>query len=250
MRFVQGRLVLTGLACLLLTACAGGTPDAGGDESTGAKRQAGFLSALRAAAPDTKSAATPLQSADLARGAIVVKGPEGYCIEPSSLSRKQGGFALLASCRIMTGGKGGNAVTPALLTVSVGPALSGLGAPNAADLAQALSEMQVIAASDVDGMALVQLGRGGDSIFDDGDPVHWRGALVVNSRLVGLAAYGPNGGEIAKAKGAALLTALAKSIRNASPERTATRTKRASVSDTNAGKPRKGLRGALQSLFN
>ena len=79
----------------------------------------GTLSFLQAA---ERSDSPALPGTTLAGGRISVSGPQGYCIDATTLRRTPtGGFAAIASCNILTGGAEGPIVEPVLLTVSVSP---------------------------------------------------------------------------------------------------------------------------------
>ncbi|GAW34569.1 hypothetical protein RA2_01619 [Roseovarius sp. A-2] len=150
-------------------------------------------------------------------GDVTVTGPRGYCIDRGSVKRSPGGrFALLASCESLTA-QAGIAVEPAVMTVAVLPRAGGAEQPSAAAMAEALGPEAVRGAEDGDGLALVHVARGGDKVLPGGDPSHWRASMVINGHLVGLAAYGPEGGTVAGTGGRVLLRDLAEAMRDASP---------------------------------
>ena len=160
----------------------------------------------------------PLPQAPIAGGDILIKGPPGYCVEGRSLrNRASGGFALLASCHVMTGGKSGAEVAPAVMTVSAQAMAGGVQVPDRRALAQAFAPSQVLAQSSVKGLTMVHLGQGGDTAVPDADPRHWRGAMALNGYLVSLAVYGPKDSAEAGAAGSALLVELAEALRRARP---------------------------------
>ena len=110
-------------------------------------------------------------------------------------------------------------------------------------LAQALGNDVALSEANGDGLIVVHVQGAGALPRERGDARHWRGAMVVNDRLVGLALYGAPGSELAGRKGERLLVALAEAIRDNSPftqaptqpaERAATET---------------GLRGIFSNLF-
>jgi hypothetical protein len=178
------------LVCLPLAACLDAAGEAGPDD------------ALRAVA--------------FYDGDVTVTGPRGYCVDRSSIKSNPGGrFALLASCESLTE-QAGIAVAPAVMTVSVLPRAGGAEQPSAAAMAEALGPEAVRSAEDHDGLALVHVAGGGDTVLPGGDPAHWRASLVINGHLVGLAAYGPAGGVVAGPEGRRLLRGLAEAMRGAS----------------------------------
>lgn len=151
-------------------------------------------------------------------GDVVVTGPRGYCVDAASVRRgASGSFALMASC-VSLGQTGGVYADPAVMTVSVLARAASTQKPDAQAMARALAPAKVRVAQDDEGLALVQVMQGGDAALPGGDPVHWRAGLVINGHLVGLAVYGPAGQGVSGSDGQALLQALARAMRAASPK--------------------------------
>jgi len=154
-------------------------------------------------------------------GNVVVTGPEGYCVDPGSVQKQRdAAFALLASCTHMGRAPQSN-VWPAVVTVSVLGRDAGAAQPTAARLAAPWANSGVIDQIDSDGISLIQLERGGDALLPGGDPRHWRGALVINDHMIGLAVYGEAGSGMRAGTGRALLIAAAEAMRDASPRKRA-----------------------------
>ena len=152
-------------------------------------------------------------------GEVVVTGPRGYCIDRSSIKRGPGGrFALLASCESLTD-QPGISVEPAVMTVAVLPHATRAVQPSSDAMVEALGRGSVRDTEDGDGIALVHIAEGGDTVLPGGDPSYWRASMVINGHLVGLAAYGPKGGAVAGTGGRDLLRDLAEDLRAASPIR-------------------------------
>jgi hypothetical protein len=153
----------------------------------------------------------------LVRGDVVVSATQGYCVDPDTLrARGSNGFAMLASCRILSGGAEGPLVAPVLITVTVGPKGSGADLPEPQTLA-AISAAPLLNATMSDGLVLARLGGGGQDVLENGDPRYWRGAFVQGTRLVVLALYAPMGSELTGRAGGALLSDLHTRIRADSP---------------------------------
>lgn len=200
------RIVLLA-AALPLTGCFG--PDTGA------------LSFLASGNEKTQVARDVLRKASLLGGDVVVRGPEGYCVDRRSLRREEtSGFALLASCEALSGVRG-QPVEPVLMTVSVLPGGPGTPRPGATEIAALMAPARVLAAFEDADLALVHFASGGDGVLPDGDARHWRGGMIVNGYLVGLALYAREGGVMAGGDGRRLLTELSRSIRRASPDRAA-----------------------------
>ncbi|MFP7569739.1 dihydroxy-acid dehydratase [Marivita sp. S2033] len=163
----------------------------------------------------SQGAAAPLAAASLAGGAVVVSGPGGYCVDAKTLRNSDaGGFAAIASCSILSGGRDGPMVEPGLVTITVSRAPEDVPAPS--DLAAALNtqllQNRKFSAVDVGLMA-----SGGESAFQGSDPRHWRGAFVLGEWMVGLALYAPKGSPLVGSQGAAFLNTVSSRIRASSP---------------------------------
>lgn len=182
-------------------------------EGSGARGVPGLLDAAENDAPK------PPHEVTLYSGNVVVAGPAGYCIDKGSLRRRSSvSFVLLASCESLAG-RPGNPVQPAVMTVSVLPARPGAQQPDTTGLAASVAPAQVQRGFDGDGLSLVQVSSGGDAYLPGGDPQYWRGAMLINSHLVGLAVYGPRGSKVGGRPGQTMIMALAETLRKRSPAR-------------------------------
>lgn len=216
--YLSKNVVFAG-ALLALVGCSGtGVPDSKPDAE--AKPAAnGFLAGLFGgagqSADDSPAAPTskqrpklpaPLSRAALAGGDVVVAGPSGYCVDPTTLqTRVERGFAIIASCDILSDGKAGEPVAPMMVSVTVGPRGDATDLPGPRAIAAAAGA-PLLAAETSTGFVAAQLGAGGDSLLPNGDARHWRGGFVLNGRLVGLALYAPEGSALAGEAGAAMLS--------------------------------------------
>lgn len=152
-------------------------------------------------------------STQLARGAVTVKAPKGYCIDDSSVSTGlTGSTATLAKCTALDG-RGAAPDRSAVMTVAVSnrrPAPQ--AAPTADDLAAASAPLEVLAKRQQGTLSMVQLASGGDRVFAPADPKHWRGVTTLDTRLILLAVYAPAGAVMAGDQGADLMRQLARGI--------------------------------------
>ena len=138
-------------------------------------------------------------------GEVIVAGPQGYCIDPTSLPKRGGGHVvLMASCEALTG-LPGHSVEPVLITVSVLPYRKNATHPDARALAKQMQPARVLDIVDGDGISLVHLGAGG--------------AQEINGHVIGLAVYAARGGRAAGPKGQRLIVDLAEIMRDKSPTR-------------------------------
>lgn len=174
--------------------------------------QVGFLSSSETRPREV------LQEAGMASGVVKVSPPVGYCIDARSLrATRNGGFALLASCRVLSAGQQGQSVAPVIMTVSVLPRSAGAEMPTTADLAASFAPAKPLWTGETTGVHVVQLAAGGDQMVPNADPRHWRAMMLMNDHLVGLALYGPVDSDVVISGGRDLLIDLAAGIRNASP---------------------------------
>ncbi|MFD0859733.1 hypothetical protein [Roseovarius aquimarinus] len=154
-------------------------------------------------------------------GDVVVAGPEGYCVDVNSIQKGGGAaFALLANCGHL-GTLFADDVPPAVVTVSVLARDGRAEQPSAERLARAWKNAGVTRMVNGDGISLIQLARGGDSLLPGGDPRHWRGAMLINGHMIGLAAYGGTGSGLHGKAGHDLLVATAEAMLSGSPHRRA-----------------------------
>lgn len=190
-------------AVLPLAGCLGGEPGALGFLASGSE-------------PATRDA---LRKVSMYEGDVIVRGPAGYCIDRRTLRRgRDGGFVLLASCESLSGLRG-HGVEPLLMTITLLPDAPGATRPTPSEMAALMAPAEVIAAHETTDVTLVHFASGGDGVLDGGDARHWRGGMLLNGHLIGLALYARKGSPMAGKDGRALLTDLARSIRRASPAR-------------------------------
>ena len=152
----------------------------------------------------TPKPSNALAVVSMADGAVALTPPPDYCIDKSSLKPR---FALMARCDVL-GAESDTDASLALITVTLVPLDVGAEVPNSADLAAAIEPDTILQTSDTDGLALVQTksATGLEGVSER----HWRGVFVVNGILVGLALYGPPGGQANGNAGGPILSALAK----------------------------------------
>lgn len=225
----RGLLFRLGVAVICLTGCAASVPDsapeAGGgggpglmglfQDSGDAARDGG--AAL--SAPDAQSrVGAPLTRAALAGGDVVVTEFEGYCIDAGSLVlRRERGFAMLASCKILSDGERGAAVAPVIATVTVGPRGRAADLPTPAALA-ASTDGTLLQGDSADNLVLARVTADGQSVPEGAGATHWRAAFVVSGRLVGMALYAPKDSPYAGASGGEMLRRLQGQVVSASTE--------------------------------
>lgn len=159
--------------------------------------------------------------AAVAGGDVTILGPDGYCVDASTLrSNTTTGFAALASCNILSGGQTGPIVEPGLVTVTVQPA--GDETPTMDALAAALGT-ELLSQKELSAVSVGQMATGGETAFDGSDTRHWRGVFVLHGYVVGLALYAPEGSPLVGNQGAAFLNTVSSRIRanSTAPDRSA-----------------------------
>lgn len=181
----------------------------------------GFAASGTRAAPPVRATplGRPLKTVALVGGRVVVSGPDGYCIDGDSVTTGgEQGFAVVASCEVLSGGAIGKPVEPVILSVTVlPPGEGGTLVPSAAALAAAQAPARVLERVEARGLTLVHLASGGDAATGSGDARHWRGAMSVNGHLVMMALYVSEGSPLAGSAGQVLLRQMARRLDSASP---------------------------------
>ena len=167
------------------------------------------------AAPEdaqTRVAVSKSTQVTLARGAVTLVAPKGFCIDETSVSSGlRGSSAILAKCSSLDGKGAGDdtAVMSAQISARRGSAAA---APTGQDLINAALPRRTLQSKQKGNLALVQIATNGDNVFSAADPIHWRAATELDTRLVLLGLFAPKGSEITSDQGADLLTALARGI--------------------------------------
>lgn len=212
------RLICSAAAALFLAGCLAAPPDSNPDtKAAEAQAHRGLAAFFAGSGQSSRRGQAPLAKVSLAGGDVVVSGPKGYCIDPAT--KKAGperGFAVIASCLILSDGKAGEQVAPMLLTVTVGPRGDTADLPTPQALAQA-SDARLLDWKIARDRVSAHLESGGDVKFDGSDTRYWRGAFLQGGRLVGLALYAPRGSRLAGAGGAELLNGVSDRIARDSP---------------------------------
>lgn len=160
-----------------------------------------------------------IRTVSLSEGDVVVRAPDGYCIDKRSLrdSASQG-FVMLASCESLSGVRGQN-VEPVIMTLAVVPNGAKGQGPSSSEIASSLSGAPVIEAIDDADLSLVHFASGGNHALAEKDPKHWRGAMAINGHLIALSLYGRKGSPMTGTEGHLLLRALARNTKASSPVR-------------------------------
>jgi hypothetical protein len=155
-----------------------------------------------------------LSEARLANGAVTLKPPAGYCIDARSLSdRPGGGFALIGSCASLTGAATGVLAEPAIITVSTSPATDRDISTDSRAFQTALGRGRILRAINRDdGLSLLHV-EGGARVPPSADPRHWRGLMLVQGQLLGLALYAGQDSPMTGDAGLRLMVELADAIR-------------------------------------
>ena len=183
-------------------------------------------------APGLSKGSAP-KSVAVAKGAIVVAGPQDYCVDKRG-SRLGGGtaFVLLASCaNLSRDATEFHPTNHALLTASVEKQNG--ESPAAADLLTLVNSTAGRAALARDGRAesvsVVTAVQDGDSVLmqindqSDGaapglESTYWRGLFTLNGRLITTTVVGFKARPLPSDNGLAMLKAFEQRIRSASPK--------------------------------
>jgi hypothetical protein len=122
----------------------------------------------------------PLAFAELARGAVTIVPPVGFCVDTGSL---RANFALMARCD-MLGGDGGVGMPAAIITATAVTA-------GADGITPEFSDERVLARRDAPVLSMVQVQ--GDPPIAQARDVFWRGAGRIGDQIIGLAIYQAEG---------------------------------------------------------
>ena len=184
---------LATFALTVLAACEGGPTS-------------GLFDGIGALAPEPKA----FSRADMAGGAVTLMAPQGFCIDGRSLKQR---FALMARCDKLGVPSAAGAAPLGVITVSLSKAGADAVVPDQNVTAAALG---LSAVSDPSGDATSLVFRAtGPAPTDDLDSHHWRGTALINGQIVGLALYGPKGGEDVTGEGRAILESVIEQARTA-----------------------------------
>lgn len=152
----------------------------------------------------------PSRQVTLLDGTVVVRTPEGYCIDDTSTrNHTKAGFVLMAGCDGLMGLPSGTLVTPAILTVA---AAVGPGGEDT-DITPVTKTGEVLERHQMAGLNMVRVSDE-NRVPEGSDPRHWRGVMTVNGAVLALAVYGNS--DVAGKQGKLLLQSLAKATQAAS----------------------------------
>ncbi len=197
-----------------------------------------FAPKSRAAQEEQARPDVSLARTMMAKGALELVPPEGFCIDKRGLKED---FAIVARCDALGGSGDAFVASLGLILVSVTPSSAD------ADVIGLLPasfgpEVTVLERYETDSVALAHLD--GD-VPDGADTVHWRGLTQINRHLISFTAYAPKNGSLATAEGGRVLTKLADRMAHASQGRIKLKT---AVADNSRQKG--GLRDRFSGLFN
>lgn len=169
-----------------------------------------------------------VQSLALSGGAIMAKGPEGYCVDVSN-SRPFGGFAALASCSILTDTPAQSRVE-GFITIQVGGRNSAIVAGSQRELARLLRSNRGTALLSSNGDANTvetdSVSIEGPAVVvhftDTGTPAiagveqeEWRAFLDLRGRLITIGVRGFATSPLSRSQGHRLLDSAISALQNA-----------------------------------
>lgn len=173
------------------------------------------LLALAAACAETGADAarpnTALASADLGGGAVRLVPPGGFCIDRRGLRQD---FAILARCDTLGAPVGGQGAPLGIITVTLTESPGAFALGDAAALAG--PDARLLDAQRRGDLSLVHLAG---PTPPGTDARHWKAVVPVGMYVLGLTAYGPDGGALASREGGPLLAVLAARTRAATEAR-------------------------------
>lgn len=156
---------------------------------------AGFSPPSDAALP-----APPLLQALMMRGKVTLVPPQGFCIDPDSLTQS---FALMARCDTLGADTGTGGAPIGVLTVSFARSAAGATLPTAQEIATAAKLGVPSAVTPAD--ASVVFRTSGAAPSRDLSAQHWRSVAQVGDFTMGAALFGPDGQRAVSEEGAGML---------------------------------------------
>lgn len=152
---------------------------------------------------DTALPAVPLTQAKMMRERVTIVPPNGYCIDPESLTQS---FALMARCDALGAATGGVGAPVGVLTVSLSRSAAGAPVPSAQDIATAAG---LTAPQDLrETTNSIVFKASGPTPVPDLTPQQWRAVAKVDRFTMGAALYAPVGRRAQSEEGASLLQQL------------------------------------------
>lgn len=186
---------LTALALLALSGCEAGQ---------------GF-GTLSLRSPEGAEDTLPLARARMSGGAIMLVPPSGFCIDRASIDKD---FALLAHCEALGGPVTDPNAPLGVISVSMLPVAPDGPLPTITEIARAAALNEISDASE--GPAQLVFHARGPAPQEGLSERHWRGAMLLNDRMVGVAFYEPAGARATDRAGRAVVTSLLERTRAAS----------------------------------
>lgn len=157
-----------------------------------------------------KKAKAPLTTAPLARGAVMLVAPDGYCIDPAALTSN---FAMLARCDALGAENSATTMPFALIAVSVAPMAADAKLPTAVELAAGKGLEQPSKPIEEDGYVIFPANGAPAATGLAGS--HWRGATIVNGHMVGVALFRGADSPRISSEGAAIIESMIKKTQSA-----------------------------------
>ncbi|WP_299027061.1 hypothetical protein [uncultured Sulfitobacter sp.] len=154
---------------------------------------------------DAALPAVPLTQALMMRGNVTLVPPNGYCIDPESLTQS---FAMMARCDALGAATGGIGAPVGVLTVSLARNAKDATLPSAAEVASAAGLGTPEDIRPADGSIVFK--TSGATPGPDLAPKHWRSVAQIDRYTMGAALFGPEGRRAVSLEGAGVLEQLIK----------------------------------------
>lgn len=145
-------------------------------------------------------APVPLTRADMMRGGVTLVPPEGFCIDPESLTQS---FALMARCDALGAPTGGAGAPLGVLTVSFTRSPVDEALPDAADIATAANVAPPRDVKTTETSVIFQ--TEGDAPSEGLAASHWRAVAKFDRFIMGAALFGPENRRAVSSEGAEVL---------------------------------------------
>ena len=168
----------------------------------------GFLEQLKVGGAKD---ALALSQTEMAEGAFTLVPPQGFCIDRNTLRQH---FALMARCDTLGAPRLAGGAPLGLITVSVTALEDGANLPGPLEVVEA-AQLTHFDSEKSENNA-VTFRAEGPAPGADLDRVHWRGLVQINTQLLGIAFYGPEGGRVVTPEGRDVINSLIRKTQAAS----------------------------------
>lgn len=160
--------------------------------------------------PGIAKTAKPFAQVGMAQGALTLVPPEGFCIDPKSVTQN---FAIMARCDVLGDRSSAQDAPLGVVTISLARS-AGTGAVSASTLSGGVADGRVLAQETLGGVTYLHMEA--DAPSDGLSDIHWRAVDQIKGYDVALALYAPDGSAALGGDGPRILRSLLERTKSAS----------------------------------